>query len=194
MKIATVPILSKIASIPAAGQNSISLDYREEVDYLFQDLDQSGGAPMGLYTSLAIGASDMSYVVFLDESAPFATGTDPETQISALTDTNFYCESNTVVEPGGLAHALAIRSDNKLCIAYHDMSDLGLKYACQVTVSGCTDWDIQTIETNIGNSTSLALGFTSGNIPYVAYHHNPTGTLRAASFKVQSGISLLQQQ
>ena len=31
--------------------------------------------------------------------------------------------------------------------------------------------------------TSLALGFTSGNIPYVAYHHSPTGTLRVASLQ-----------
>ncbi len=177
------PILSKIASIPAAGQSSISLDYREEVDYLFQDLDQSGGALMGLHTNLTIGASDMSYVVFLDESAPYATGTNPATQVSALTDVNYYCESETVVEPGGLAHALAVRSDNKLCMAYHDMDDFGLKYACQVSVSGCTDWDIQTIDSNIGASTSLALEFTSGNIPHVAYHHNPTGTLRVASLQ-----------
>ena len=39
------------------------------------------------------------------------------------------------------------------------------------------DWDIQTIETGIGADSTLDLAFTSGSIPYVAYHHTPSGTV-----------------
>jgi len=176
------PILSKLTAVPTSQQPSVGIEYREEVDYLVLN-DQTNGAPMGTNTALAVGASDMAYVVFLDETAPYGSGTDPASQISALTGVNYYCETENVAEPGGLTHALAVRSDNKLCVAYHDRVDLGLKYACQVSTSGCTDWDIQTIEENIGSNTSLSMAFTSNSIPYIAYHHTPTGTLRIASLQ-----------
>lgn len=176
------PILSKLTSVPTSQQPSIGLDYREEVDFLVIS-DQTNGAPMGINTTLSIGATDMAYVTFLDETSPYGSGNEPATQISALTGSNFYCETEIVAEPGGLAHASAIRPDNKICIAYHDRIDFGLKYACQVNTSGCSEWDIQTIEEDIGQSTSLAMVFTSGSIPYVAYHHTPSSTLRVASLQ-----------
>ena len=177
------PILSKLTAVPTGQQPSANINFREEVDYLIEEFDQTDGAPIGLHTALTVGPTNMAYVVYVDETSPNGTGSKPATQLSALTNTNFYCESDIVAEPGGISHALAVRPDNKLCVAYQDSEDLALKYACQVSASGCTEWDIQTIEGNIGDSTSLAMGFTSGSIPYIAYHHAPTGTLRVASLQ-----------
>jgi len=178
------PILSKLASVPGAQQNSVGVSYREEVDYFVDNpLVDIVDAPMGIHTDLAIGPSNLAYVMFLDETAPSGTGDEPETQMSMRNDITYLCTSSPVANPGGLAHANALRPDNKLCMAYHDMEDKGLKYACQTSASNCEDWDIQTIEQGIGESTSLAMGFTSGSIPYVAYHHTPTGTLRVASLQ-----------
>ena len=176
------PVLSKLAGIPSSGQNSIGFQYRDEADFLF-DFVPVSDAPMGTNTALAIGPTDLAYILFLDETAPSGTGDDPETQLSMRNNLTFQCESSPTVGTGGLAHAIALRPDNKLCMAYHDMNDNGLKYACQVNASNCEDWDIQTIETGLGSESTLALGFTSGSIPYVAYHHTPTGTVRVASLQ-----------
>ena len=178
------PILSKLTGVPGVQQNSISIDYREEVDYLVDTgIVDLSDAPMGIHTSLAIGPSDVSYVMFLDETAPSGTGNEPETQLSMRNDISYLCTSAPVVNPGGVAHAIALRPDNKLCMAYQEMGSNDLNYACQVSASNCEDWDVQTIEAGIGVDSTLDLAFTSGSIPYVAYHHTPSGTVRVATLQ-----------
>ena len=86
------PILSKLTGVPGVQQNSISIDYREEVDYLVDTgIVDLSDAPMGIHTSLAIGPSDVAYVMFLDETAPSGTGNEPETQMSMRNDISPTC-------------------------------------------------------------------------------------------------------
>ena len=62
------------------------------------------------------------------------------------------------------------------------MESDALMYGCQAQPSTCETWTFETIESNLGTAAaSLALGFTSNSIPYIAYYHAPTGTVRVAS-------------
>lgn len=177
------PIAYKFNTVPQANQ-FISQAYREELDYLIDGTDQSDGAPVGLHPTLATGGNNMAYVVYLDESAPFATGTNPSTQHTSFNSGNgaFLCESQEVAEPGGISHAAAIRPDGNLCVAYQDMESGALMYGCQAAPTACETWTFEEVESSIGyTEVSLALEFTSNSIPYIAYHHVATGTVRVAS-------------
>jgi hypothetical protein len=177
------PMAVKLNAIPQENQTA-PVNFRKEVDYIVDNFDQSDGAPMGIHTTLATGANNMAYVVYLDETAPYATGTNPSTQHTSLELSNgaYLCESNEIVEPGGIAHAAAVNPNGSLCIAYQDMDSSALKYACQAQATACENWTIETIEENIGSiESSLELEFTSTGQPYVGYYHPQTGTVRIAN-------------
>ena len=141
----------KLSVIPQSNQTA-PVEFRQELDFLWDDFDQSGGAPIGLHTTLSMGSNDMAYVVYLDETAPDGTGANPETQHTSFDTSNGakLCESNEVSTPGGIAHAAAVKADGSLCVAYQDMETMSLNYSCQAQATACETWTTETIEQDIG--------------------------------------------
>ena len=177
------PMAVKLSSVPQPNQIP-PVAFRQELDYIVGNFDQSDGAPMGVHTTLTTGENDMAYVVYLDETAPFATATNPATQHTSLDLNNgaYLCESNEVAVPGGIAHAAAVKSNGSLCVAYQDMDTMALNYSCQAQATTCETWTTETIEESIGSiETSLGMAFNSNGQPYVAFYHASSGTVRVAT-------------
>jgi hypothetical protein len=172
------PYVTKISAVPSTASTQLSFLYRYEADYLVYNLS---GRPTGTHTALTVDSSNKAHLVFMDESAPYGTGSAPESQYSAYTNQGDYCESQTMAKPGGYWHSSAMRPDGKLCVAYQDNTEFNLKYACQTNVGNCSSWTIQTIDANYGTGVYAALAFNSQSLPYIAYYDSAMGSLNIAS-------------
>ena len=170
------PMMTKVSAVPLSS-GELNFLYRHEADYLIYN---PSGQGTGQHTSLAVDDNNRSHIVFLDSTAPYGTGTSPQSQYSSYGDVATVCESSKLGEPGGYWHSAAIRPDGKLCVAYQDMQALSLKYACQ-TGAGCNGWAILNVDTAQGTGAYASLAFNSQSQPYIAYYDSSIGALKIAT-------------
>jgi hypothetical protein len=170
------PMITKISTLPNSGQNP-SFIYRHEADYLVYNISGQG---TGQHTALTVDSNNRSHLVFLDNTAPYGTGSSPQSQYSSYGDVSTICESQIVAQPGGYWHSAAVRPDGNVCVAYQDINTLTLKYACQNS-SSCTGWTIQDIDYASGTGAYASLAFNSQAQPYIAYYDSTIGALKVAT-------------
>ena len=171
------PYLTKLSTLPSSSSTT-DFSYRAEADYLVYN---ASGADMGLHTSLAVGSDNRAHLIYRDNTAPYGTGTQPESQYSSRSNNGEVCESQTVANVGGYWHSVAIRGDGVVCVAYQEGSSLSLRYACQTNASSCTGWTTQTVDATFNVGAYASLDFTSYNQPYISYYDANLGALKVAT-------------
>jgi hypothetical protein len=143
---------------------SLGVGITVQADYLAIDTSSF----IGLYTALVIDSQDYAHVAFYDESSPYGTGIQPETQYSTF-DINLSdaCFSSTIGDDG-IDNSLAVKSDDTVCIAYQDFVAGDLIYACNT--GSCGGWSTQTVAATGSVGEFAGLAFNSDDQPYIAYY------------------------